>query len=66
LVEPTSVGGCEVNREAAPDLIANLHREGGRQRFAAVDVEALHDQVDGPCLLVRDRQMAGDLCELIG
>ena len=56
--------GCVVNRESVPDLIANLHPEDVRQRFAAVDVEVVHDQVDGLCLRVLHRQMAGDLCEL--
>jgi len=66
LIEPASVGGCVVNREAVPDLIANLHTEDVRQRLAAVDVEVVHDQVDGLCLRVLHRQVAGDLCELKG
>lgn len=51
LVEPTSVSGGEVNREAVPDLIAHLHSEGGRQGLPTMDIEVLDDQVDGFGLL---------------
>ena len=66
LIEPSPVGGHEVNGESVPDLAANPHSEGVRQRLAAVDVEVVHDQMDGVRVRVLHRQVAGDLGELEG
>src|ERR1035437_1468287 len=52
-----------MNGEAVPDLIADLCPEGIRQRLAAVDVEVIHDEMDGVCLRVLHRQLAGDAGE---
>ena len=66
LVEPASVGRGIVNRESVPDFIANLRSEDVRQRLATVDVEVIHDQVNGLCLRVLHGQIASNLCELKG
>jgi hypothetical protein len=46
LVEPTSMFGRVVNGESVPDLTADLRAEKVRQRFTAMDVQVVHDEVD--------------------
>ena len=38
LIEPTSVSGCVVNRESAPDFAADLLAEQVGERLAAMDI----------------------------
>ena len=46
LIEPTSVFRCVVDAEQVPDIPALLLAEMVGQRFAAVYVEVVHDEVD--------------------
>lgn len=64
LIEPATVCGRVVHSEAVPDLVAELLAEQVGQRFAPMDVEIVHHQVNGPGRRVLERQMNSDLSEL--
>jgi hypothetical protein len=36
-----------VDGEAVPDLVSHLHPEGSVQRFAAVNIPVVHDEMNG-------------------
>src|SRR5882724_5253811 len=58
LIEPASVLGCVVNGKAVPDLAAHLGAESVLEGFAAMDIEIVHDEVDGLSRRVCQRQVA--------
>ena len=47
LVQPTAVFGCLVNRETVPEIGALFLTEVVCKGLPAVDVEIVHDQMDG-------------------
>src|SRR4030088_264743 len=55
LIQPTSVRGCVVDRKSVPDLAANLLTKCVHQRFAPMDVQVVHDEMDGVGLRVLHR-----------
>src|SRR5258707_8935877 len=55
---------CVMDSESVPYLPANILTKCVRQRFAAVDVEIVHDQMDGVGLRVLHRHITGCQSEL--
>src|SRR5258708_20999506 len=55
---------CVMDSESVPYLAANILTKCVRQRFAAVDVEIVHDQMDGVGLRVLHRHITGCQSEL--
>jgi hypothetical protein len=42
LIQPTSMAGCVMDGEAAPDRRRHFRSEHSRQRFPSVDIEVIH------------------------
>src|ERR1700756_863756 len=64
LVEPTAVDRRVVHGEAFPEFAASLAAITVGEGFAAVDVEIIHHQVNGPGTGVLLGQFKAHLCEL--
>ena len=47
LIEPTAVFGCVVDLQSAPERVAFDPAEMIRQRFPAMDIEIVHDEMNG-------------------
>jgi len=62
LIQPTAVFGCVVDREAVPQQASQLFAIPLHKRLAAVRVQVIHNQVDGPRL----RIAGDDLHQVIG
>ena len=60
------MSGCVMNGEPVPDLAADLLSKGIGQGFAAVRVEIVHHQVNGPGGRVLHRYFAGEPREFKG
>jgi hypothetical protein len=64
LIEPTPVDRSVVDGEPIPDFAADFRAQKIRQGFAAMDVQIIHDQMDGLGLHVLCGNFEGHLSEL--
>ena len=64
LIEPASVSGRVVNGEPIPDFAADLRAEQVRQWLETMDVQIVHDQMDGFGLGILQGQFKNHLRKL--
>ncbi len=64
LVQPAAVHWCIVSSKSVPDFFPTLHAKALLQRSLPMSIYIIHDEMNGPRVLVLLREPRKELCKI--